>query len=442
MLGGGTYTTGPTTTADTITVTFPSTFTVGATATGTIAASAGWVTGLNSTAQNITSYVTGIAAPVTSATLNTVTFTLAVGDYIGANSQILININTGVTNPSTAGSYTLTVATSQDTTAVTSASFAISNPTPPAVAGVASVYNTAATPVLITQSNSLNTALNAAILVAGGATVKLTAGTYADVTGTYTTAVPITIQGTDPSAANVIIQGSAAWGLTGTGTTSALVIDSVTIDGTNGAFTMTASKSGTLSNSIINNKNGVTMTATGTGTVNVTKDTFTVKATKTGLMTGSAVTVTGSTFNVTSTGIGIVASFDVTVSGCTFTGAANTTDALLGDGIRVTAASTGAGTTIGTSTFTGLTNGLIVNNAGAIVSFTGNTVTNCGEAVPPAAAATPAITETAATTLNIFGNTITNGTSNILTVASALQVNSRRIPSPVMLNRSKGDRYS
>ncbi len=152
---------------------------------------------------------------VTSATLNTVIFTLAVGDYIGANSQILININTGVTNPSTAGSYTLTVATSQDTTAVTSASFAISNPTPPAVAGVASVYNTAATPVLITQSNSLNTALNAAILVAGGATVKLTAGTYADVTGTYTTAVPITIQGTDPSAANVIIQGSAAWGLTG-----------------------------------------------------------------------------------------------------------------------------------------------------------------------------------------------------------------------------------
>ena len=95
-----------------------------------------------------------------------------------------------------------------------------------------------------------------------------------------------------------------------------------------------------------------------------------------------------------------------------------TTDALLGDGINVTAVSAGTGTAIGTSTFTGLTNGLIVNNAGAIVSFTGNTVTNCGEAAPPAAAATPAITETAATTLNIFGNTITNGTSYILTVAT------------------------
>ena len=403
------------TTADTITVTFPSTFTVAATGTGTIAASAGWVTGLNSTAQNITSYVTGIAAPTTSATLNTVVFTLAAGDYIGANSQILININTGVTNPSTAGSYTLTVATSQDTTAVTSASFAISNPTPPAVAGVASVYNTAATPVLMTQSNSLATALTAAIGVAGGATIKLTAGTYADPTGTYTFTTAVTIQGTDPSAANVIIQGAATWGITGT----TIVVDSVTIDGTNGTFTISASKSGTLSNSIINNKNTVTMTATGTGTVNVTKDTFTVKASKYGLTAGSPVTVTGSTFNVTSSGIGIYANYDVTVSGCTFTGAANTSDALLGTGISFPATYTySTGSTIGTSTFTGLSNALIVNNATAVVSFTGNTVTNCGQAAPPAPAATPAITLTAVSMLNIFGNTITNGTSNILTVAS------------------------
>ena len=415
VLGAGvSYASGPTTTADTITVTFPSTFAVAAAATGTIAASAGWVTGLNSTAQNITSYVTGIAAPVTSTTLNTVVFTLAVGDYIGANAQILININTGVTNPSTAGSYTLTVATSQDTTAVTSASFAISNPTPPAVAGVASVYNTAATPVLIFQSNSLAAALTSAIGVAGGATIKLTAGTYADPTGTYTFTTAVTIQGTDPSAANVIIQGSTLWGITGT----TIVVDSVTIDGTNGAFTINASKSGTLSNSIVNNKNTVDMIATAPGAVYVTKDTFTVKAGMNGLTTGSAVTVTGSTFNVTSTGTGIAATNDVTVSGCTFTGAANTSDAYTGTGINVTANDAATpGSTIGTSTFTGLSNALIVNNAAAVVSFTGNTVTNCGEAAPPAAAATPAITLTMANMLNIFGNTITNGTSNILTVA-------------------------
>ena len=309
------------------------------------------------------------------------------------------------------------MATSKDTTAVTSASFAISNPTPPAVAGVASVYNTAATPVLMTQSNSLATALTAAIGVAGGATIKLTAGTYADPTGTYTfpAGSVITIQGTDPSAANVIIQGAAIWGITGV----TVVVDSVTIDGTNGTFTISASKSGTLSNSIINNKNTVTMTATGTGTVNVTKDTFTVKAGKYGLTAGSPVTVTGSTFNVTSSGIGIYANFDVTVSGCTFTGAANTSDALLGTGISFPAGYTySTGSKIGTSTFTGLSNALIVNNAAAVVSFTGNTVTNCGQAVPPAATATPAITLTAASMLNIFGNTITNGTSNILTVAN------------------------
>ena len=421
-LAAGTGTVGAATAAlDSVTVTFPSTFTVAA-PTATIAASTGWYAGPGAATPSFVSAVITSTSWTFSATLYTVTFTLAQGDYIGANSQILINITGGVTNPSTAGSYTLTVATSKDTTAVTSASFAISNPTPPAVAGVASVYNTAATPVLMTQSNSLATALTAAIGVAGGATIKLTAGTYADPTGTYTfpAGSVITIQGTDPSAANVIIQGAATWGITGV----TVVVDSVTIDGTNGTFTISASKSGTLSNSIINNENTVTMTATGTGTVNVTKDTFTVKAVKYGLTAGSPVTVTGSTFNVTSSGIGIYANFDVTVSGCTFTGAANTSDALLGTGISFPAGYTySTGSTIGTSTFTGLSNALIVNNAAAVVSFTGNTVTNCGQAVPPAATATPAITLTAASMLNIFGNTITNGTSNILTVASGYATN-------------------
>ena len=399
-----------------ITVTFPIGFTVAA-PTATLAASTGWVT-YPGAATPVSTAAVLTTTPTWSfnATNLTVTATLPQGDYIGANAQVLIYITAGVTNPATAGSYTLTVATSAETTAVTSAAFAITNPAVLAVSGIASVYNTASTPVLINQYNSLNTAIGTALGVAGGATIKLSAGTYADTTGSYGTAGTsvITIQGTDPSAANVIIQGSDAWSLTG----ATIVVDSVTIDGTNGTFSITASKAGTLSNSIINNENTVNMTATGTGTVYVTKDTFTVKAGKNGLTTGSAVTVTGSTFNVTSTGTGIAAGNDVTVSGCTFTGAANTTDVYLGNGINFTAASTGTGTAIGTSTFTGLSNALIVNNAAAIVNFTGNTVTNCGQAAPPAATPTPAITLTAAATLNLYGNTITAGTSNILTVAS------------------------
>jgi hypothetical protein len=83
-------------------------------------------------------------APVWSfnATNLTITATLPQGDYIGANAQVLIVLTAGVTNPSTAGSYTLTFATSAENTAVTSAAFSITNPVPAAVQGIASVYNT------------------------------------------------------------------------------------------------------------------------------------------------------------------------------------------------------------------------------------------------------------------------------------------------------------
>jgi hypothetical protein len=404
-------------TGATITVTFPAGFTVAA-PTATIAAGTGWVTFPGaSVPASVPAVLT--TAPVWSfnATNLTITATLPQGDYIGANAQILINLTNGVTNPSTAGSYTLTLATSAESTAVTSAAFSITNPVPAAVQGIASVYNMAATPVLVNQYNSLATAIGTALGVSGGATIKLTAGTYADVSTTYGTAGTsvITIQGSDPSAANVIIQGSAAWGLTG----ATIVVDNVTIDGTNGTFSITATKAGTLSNSIINNKNAVSMNGVG-GTLNITKDTFTVKTGKTGLTMTAPVTVTGSTFNVTGTGTGIAASSDVTVSGSTFTGSANTTDAYLGNGIVSTATATTAGTSISGNTFTGLTDALNLSSGSPRVAFTGNTVTNCGQASPPAPAVSPAIIVGSATALNITGNTITNGANYIITVATGL----------------------
>jgi hypothetical protein len=308
----------------------------------------------------------------------------------------------------------LTVATSKETTAVTSTAFAITNPVPAVVAGVASVYNTAATPVLMTQSNSLNAALNAAILVAGGATIKLTAGTYADVTGTYTTAVPITIQGTDASAANVIIKGSAAWGLTGTGTTSVLVVDSVTIDMTSGNFTMTASKTGTVSNSTLI-KGTLVMASTGTGTDTCSKDTFTERTGATGLSaTSTATTVSGCTFALPGAATGINGTADVTVSGSTFTGASDTSTLSTGFGITLTGGTT-AGSTIGTSTFTGLSNAITVNVIGN-VNITGNTITACGFITGP-----DAITVTAVGvgyTVFILNNKITNSPEYIVYVTA------------------------
>ena len=82
---------------DSVTVTFPTGFTVAA-PTATLAASTGWVT---FPVEPPTSFPAVTTAPTWSfiATNLTVTVTLPAGDYIGANAQVLINITAGVTNP-------------------------------------------------------------------------------------------------------------------------------------------------------------------------------------------------------------------------------------------------------------------------------------------------------------------------------------------------------
>jgi len=112
----------PVANGDKITITFPAGFTIAAPGaapllTGTIAASSGWITGATPPpvygASVLTSTVLGSSG-------QTVTFTLGENDVIGVGAQIFINLPSGVANPSTAGTYTLTVQTSQETTAVTS----------------------------------------------------------------------------------------------------------------------------------------------------------------------------------------------------------------------------------------------------------------------------------------------------------------------------------
>jgi hypothetical protein len=404
---------------DFITITFPSTFTVlatGAITTASLSATNGWYQPASATVpSSVASVVTGVTFASSVAT-NTVTATFVQGDYIGANAQILFNISGGVTNPSTAGSYTLTIQTSKDTTPVTSATFAIANPTVPVVSGVASVYNTATTPILITQSNSLNTALTAAAGVAGGATVKLTAGTYTDAAGAY--AGNITLMGTDASAANVIIKGTAAWSFTGKTT----VVNMVTIDASKGGlFTMASTTaSGSATVSACNLKGGVlTMNDTGTGATNTcSTDSFTVLTAAVGLNPAVPTTVTGCTFTIQGTGTGISGANDVTVSGCTFTGAADAsvpiTTPLTGYGIGLTGGT--AGSTIGTSTFTGLSNAITVAT-GFNVTITGNTITTCGvTATGPDAITVTSVTATY--TVFILNNKITLSPEYIVYVAA------------------------
>jgi hypothetical protein len=386
------------TTLDTITITFPAGYVLSATPTATINAGPGWV-GSPATYQN--SITTGTVFTVVG---QTVVATLNGTDQIGAGAQVLINITAGVTNPSIAGSYTVTLQTSQETTAVTSNAVTINNPVITPLPGVVTVFNTAG--ILVSQSNSLATGIG---VIAGypGGVIKLTAGTYFD---SASSNVSFTIQGMDANAANVIIKAAAPWTLNG----ATVVIDKVTIDGSNspaGPLTLSATTAGTISNSILQ---GGVVTLGGVANT-LSADTVTVLTGATGVSVGAVTTITNCTFSVAGTGIGIAnGAANVTVSGCTFTGAASTGLTTTGTGVVLTG---GTGSVVGTSKFTGLTEALDIT--GAAVSFTGNTVDKCG-ATTTATTGPDAIMvhTTVAPGVQVGGNTITNSLDYIINVAA------------------------
>jgi hypothetical protein len=352
------------------------------------------------------------------ATINTLAGSVPIGT-IGAGALVKLTF-TNIINPSIAGNYNVSVSTSSEPNAVASNTFTTTYPsTGGPLPGVASIYDSKG--ILIIQYNSLNSALNYAITNnLSGATIKLTASTYTDLnTNTpYVFTNAITIQGTDPSVANVIIEAAGNWFLTGT----TVIIDSVTVDGRNGVLTLSASKSATVSNSIIQN-NALVIGATGTGTSAITDDTFNVKTSATGLAVTSATTITGSTFNLTGqSGYGISAPFDVTVASSTFTGTNNTMDRYLGNGILVSGSVNGS--SISSCTFTGLSNALTVDGAGAMATFSSNTVNNCGQTLASGNSTAAIIVGSAAANgVSIFNNTFTNGSYYIVNVTTANTVN-------------------
>jgi hypothetical protein len=377
---------------DTITVTFPAGYVISA-PTATIAATSGWV-------GSPPVYLPAVVAGTTwSFSGQTIVATLVTGAQIGAGAQVLINITAGAANPPTAGSYTLNVATSQETTAVTSNAITIGNPVLTPLPGVATVYNTAG--ILVSQSNSLATAETAIASYAGGV-IKLTAGTYTDAISSN---VSFTLQGTDASAANVIIKATAPWTLNG----ATVVVDKVTIDGsgfvapaTNGDLTLSATTAGTISNSILQ---GGAVTLGGVANT-FSNDTVTVLTGATGVVANTATTLTNCTFSVAGTGIGIsnVGATNVTVTGCAFTGVTGG-----GWGIDLNG---GTGSVVGTSKFSGLTEALDIT--AAAVSFNGNTVDKCGVATTGPDAIM--VHSTVAPGVQISTNKITNSLENIMTV--------------------------
>jgi hypothetical protein len=318
---------------------------------------------------------------------------------IGSGAAVQLTF-TNITNPAAIGNYSVTVSTAAESTAVASNIITTTNPTTGSVPGIASVYNSAGS--LITSSNDLAAALAAVqSQTLTGATIKLTAGTYHSAYPANTT-VACTIQGTDASAANVILQSTGAWALTG----DSVTVDSVTIDASAGGVLTVggaATTAATINKSYL--KGGVlTMAGVGAGsTTTVSNDTFTVATGAAGLIVKTPTIVTGSIFNIDGTGTGINAQGNVFVSNSTFAGTAG------GFGITLNG---GAASTIGTSTFTRLTTALTVSNAGAGVSFNGNTVTSCG-----VLSTHDTIIVTATSGAFISNNNISKSLNNIINVS-------------------------
>ncbi len=158
----------------TITVVFPDDTLVTATPTVAVTAEPMWDAGAAPP-----DWVAADTAAITwvgTALTRTIVGTLAAGNVIWEGKVVTISATAGITNPSTPGDYTLTVETSRETTAVTSAVYAIAARTVTALPGVVTLYNS--TGGYLNSSNS-GTAINDMIAAASaGDRVEVGPGTY------------------------------------------------------------------------------------------------------------------------------------------------------------------------------------------------------------------------------------------------------------------------
>ena len=204
--------------SDTITITFPDDTTVaeGAISNASIQASPGWFSAAAIAAvTNITTAwddaeVGGITFSG-NATARTVTASLAAQDAIGQAATVRIELTEGITNPSAVGDYTLTVKTSDETTAVTSASYSI---TAPLLGGTVEVFNPSGVKMAtFSGTNALDQDQAGAYYDKKNYTIEVGPGTYKITDGQemVINADGVTLKSTD-GAASTIIDGSLLTG--------------------------------------------------------------------------------------------------------------------------------------------------------------------------------------------------------------------------------------
>jgi hypothetical protein len=372
---------------DTITVTFPAGYTVAAGITATISASPGWV-GAPATWQN--AIVAGTTFAGTPAT-RTVTATLAGADQIGETSSVRIEITAGVTNPSATGAYAVAVATSQETTAVSSNTVTLIPPVIPPLPGTVTGYNSANE--ILYQNVGAGTIV-AALGTVGVTRVTVSPGTYAEAPAIAAGQTLISTGG----AATAIITGNIALN----GATSVL-------DGVSGTGGVTVNIGGaTVRNCILSNAAGAALNVATAATAAIsTGNTISAAAGQSGLVVaaGQVARSTGDTYNPAATGTGITNNGTLTLSGATVVGASGT----------------GLTNVAGTATVTGSSFSSLdsaVNVTGGAVGLSTSTLDACGNAGTTGPNPRGAVHINGGT-VNAIANTITNGPGAIGYVAAA-----------------------
>jgi hypothetical protein len=233
---------------DTITIVLPPDTTVVASPTVTVLAGPGWV---NSVWQNA---VIGTPSIVGTPDTRTVVITHGAGGAIGEGAEVRIKVDTGITNPTAAGSYTLTVKTSKETTAVTSASYSIIEPTIGALPGIVSLYNPSG--VLMDQDTGGTAIYNMIHNATAGFIVEIGPGTYEEDPDTENKEV--TIRGAG-AASEVIVIGD--W---------TIDVDKITVDNLKIQGTVTVTSDDVVvKNCLISHESAIVPAAITTGMVDI-----------------------------------------------------------------------------------------------------------------------------------------------------------------------------
>jgi hypothetical protein len=355
----------------TITITFPAGTDVTGVGGAIIAATDGWDTSNASDPKYLAANLSDVDWDYSN-TYGTVTAELGVDDFIGEGAQVRIALPNGIQNPGTPGMYTLTVKTSAETTAVTSAEYEITTPIIDPLSGIVQAFNSEG--ILMMQSHSIQACINAA---GEDGTVEVGPGTYTE--PEYSDQIDADVDGQTiigiGEAGTVIVKPPLGLLVTG---------DDVTLDGITfspGGADQLVDVSG--DRAIVTNcefSAGTTYSPAviellWTTGANTTISNSSFDTTKTGEQTGIEIDagkaeVTDCIFNVNSTDEAIDVMGDTDISGVTITGSSGT-------GVYVEC---GKVVTIDDSSFMSLTNA-VVNDSGT-VTMTNSVVDGCtGDAI-------------------------------------------------------------